>query len=198
MKLPYKIKLIKTIVKTKEEIKAAILERRKVIRYLRDQKGDNRCWIDDYLVWAMLDDSPPEPEKLPDDEEMTRKCLEFYTHRRTELADPIPSDAITDSKLWDIDLLKMNQYSLLDELFGLQGTIKLHRDVIPPRTFKDDMWLYNSMPEKLPADFRLPSVEEFLGEKKGPHAGCPAFKRSHATCVGPCNIHAWGPCSKVH
>ena len=37
--------------------------------------------------------------------------------------------------------------------------------------------------------------EEFIGEAKAPHAGCPAFWRSHANCpVERHNLHRWGPC----
>jgi hypothetical protein len=54
--------------------------------------------------------------------------------------------------------------------------------------------LYALLPERLPADTRLPPRPEFLGEKKAPHAGCPSYVRSHAGCSThrSCSFMVWG------
>lgn len=65
-----------------------------------------------------------------------------------------------------------------------------------PGTADDDRALYAILPEKMPADLRLPPEDHFLGETKSPDAGCPAFWRSHDGCGPECNLHQWGPCKK--
>lgn len=181
---------------SKSELKRAILERRYIIRGHRDARGDDRCWLDDYLVWAML---PAQPfrlfEKLDRSERM-EKCTMFYRLRRSETTDPIPSDAIIDPDHWDEDLRGMTYEQALDELVKIQEAIRRHgevRDCL--RTIDDDRALYAILPEKVPADFRLPPEDEFLlGKKSG--AGCPNFWDSHSACGRSCNLHQWGPCVK--
>lgn len=108
------------------ELRSAITERRKQIRNHRDQKGDDRCWIDDYQVWTMLDDTPPEPtEPLPFDEAM-KCCQDFYVWRRSETVDAVPSDAILDPLHWNNDLLKISDEDLKIELLAIQQAIKVH------------------------------------------------------------------------
>lgn len=159
---------------------AAILERRVTIRNHRDTRGDDRCHLDDYLVWEMLDDSPAIPISPPPFEEAMALCRQFFYLRRAHAPDPMPFDVINDPKQWDNDLVPMTYYQLLVELICIQKVIRTHRDIgNRPRTIDDDRMLYSVLPEKIPADFRLPSEDEFLGEAKTPHAGCPAFWRSH-------------------
>jgi hypothetical protein len=163
------------------------------IRYHRNQKGDDRCWLDDYSVWELLPDSPPMPSFSL--EEGMRNCRAFWAFRRAEFPDIMPPDATLDSNLWDDDLTKMSAEELAEEFIRLCRAIRGHRDVNGrPRTTSDDRALYAVLPEKVPADFRLPPEEEFLGEAKAPNAGCPAFWRSHAGCA-QCNLHRWGPCT---
>ncbi|MBI4458052.1 hypothetical protein HY633_03765 [Candidatus Uhrbacteria bacterium] len=181
---------------TRGKLSAAIKKFRQSIRYHRDQKGDDRCWLDDYKLWALLEDTPPKPTALPPHDEMMARCRDFFTHRRADAADPIPADAQADSQKWDDDLEVMSEESLRLELDRLMKAIAAHRDMKGrPLTLEDDRTLYKVLPEKLTADFRLPPEGEFLGEEKA-NAGCPAFWRSHASC--PCkhhDIHHWGPCS---
>lgn len=180
---------------TEKEIREAILERRRVIRESRDARGDDRCWLDYYLVWGMLDGTPPVPpvEYLLAGEGM-RQCALFYCFRRLESKDPTPKDAILDPGRWDEDLLGMTVGQLRDELIRIQAFIRRHRDISGrPRTVEDDKMLYSVLPEKIPADFRLPPEEGFLGNAQL-HAGCPAFWDSHAACDHSCNLHQWGPC----
>ena len=194
--LPLEIKEI-TSQWSDNELRNAILERRQVIRYHRDQKSDDRCWLDDYLVWVMLGDSPVKPTTLPPYKEMMRACTDFYNYRRSETADLIPPDAILDQNKWDNDLIAAEHSMLVEELKKIQQGIYTHRNITNrPKTTDDDRKLYEILPEQIPADFRLPPHEDFIGGIN-PGSGCPNFWKSHQTC--PCaahNIHAWGPCCK--
>lgn len=195
MRLPWYPKHLKEINFDKATLRLAIIERRNAIRGHRDQKGDDRCWLDDYLVWAMLEDSSSKPPPLPPVEEAMKNCCAFYCMRRSDTPDPLPKGAILDRDKWDNDLGRMNKQELMEELGRIQLAIACHRDVEGRlRTIDDDRALYSTLPEKIPADFRLPAEAEFLGTAKAPHAGCPSFWRSHANCEKPCNLHSWGPC----
>jgi len=177
------------------QLRAAILERRRVIRYHRDQRGDDRCWLDDYLVWAMLEDTPAEPATLPPYDQMMQKCGDFFNHRQANSSDVVPSEAIFGPGHRDDDLAKMSPEALIEELVKIQQAICRHRDITDrPRTVDDDRLLYSVLPEKIPADFRLPSQADFLeGAKAG--AGCPNFWQSHQGCLAEKhNNHCWGPC----
>jgi hypothetical protein len=180
------------------ELWGAVKERRSVLRDHREQRGDDRCWADDYLVWAMVEDAPDLPKKLPNFEETMKLCENFWKYRRTNKPDPIPPDVIRDRSGWDSDMLGMFSGELLDELAKLQRHIKAHSDTAKkrPLTVDDDKKLYSVLPEKMPADFRLPPRKDFLGTAKAPRAGCPSFWASHEFCKGDCNIHQWGPCGK--
>lgn len=177
-----------------EDLKKAIIVRREAIRLHRDQKGDDRCWLDDYLVWKLLDDTRAMPQFSM--EEGMEKCKEFFAHRNSDFTDSRHPEAVVDRNLWDADLASCNEFKLFIELLMVQNAILEHREVHGrPRTIADDRMLYSLLPEKKPADFRLPSRDKFLGEAKAPHAGCPSFWRSHANCPKErCDLHNWGPC----
>ncbi len=181
---------------TRDESVTFIQQLRQAIRYHRDQKGDDRCWLDDLLLWNLLPDTPPEPRELPPFEEMMRRCSAFYHFRRADVPDPLPELANTNQDTWDDDLAQMDDEQLRQTLTHLQNAIRTHRDIAGrERTLDDDRTLYHILPEKLPADFTLPSEPDFLGEARAPHAGCPSFWRSHQSCA--CknhDTHSWGPC----
>lgn len=167
------------------------------IRLHRDQRGDDRCWLDDWRLWKLLPETVLDDTRVPAD--ATARCEAFYRHRRADVADPVPADAIIDPARWDDDLAGADGATLNVELARLRGAIADHRDVEDrERTLDDDRALYAVLPEKIPADFRLPPEPEFLGEARAPTAGCPAFLRSHGTCPGTChNLHRWGPCDET-
>ena len=174
----------------------SIRERRNYLRWHRDQKLDDRCWIDDLGLWDFLLDTPPHEGKIPSFEEGMRACREFYAHRRAEAPDPIPKNALVEKEKWDADLRAMQHAELVETLTALQQSIRAHRDISSrKRTLQDDRALYALLPEKLPADFRLPPEPDFLGEAKAPKAGCPSFWRSHSNCKTEMHdLHRWGPC----
>ena len=199
MRLPSKFDALRRLDLGMVILKAAILERRLAIRNHRDQKLDDRCWLDDYDVWIMLEYSVLGPTQLSlHFDEMIEICTCFYGFRRAELPDPIPPDAIVNEALWDLDLEGASEAELLDKLLQIQNAIRAHYDIgLRPRTIDDDRQLYAVLPEKLPADFRLPKREEFLGDAAAPNAGCPSFWRSHQKCLRECDsctLSAWGPC----
>lgn len=180
---------------TYRDVKRSILERRRAIRKSRDMKGDDRCWLDNYLIWMAFENSPPDPRKpLPYGEAM-RLCAEFYEHCRAENEDPTPPDAIMDPDHWDDDLYGISKDRLVDKLVTIQLVIATFMDIYDRHALTTDDYrnLYAILPEKIPADFRLPPRDEFLGTDR-PDAGCPRFWMSHSSCKGPCNLHAWGPC----
>lgn len=167
------------------------------IRYHRDQKGDDRCWVDDYRLWALLPDTPPKPTALPPFPEMMKRCGAFYRYRRADTPDTIPADAVQNPIEWDKDIESMTQVELEGELLRLQAAVRVHRDIQDrERTLEDDRELYRALPEMLTADFRLPPEPDFLGEARAPKAGCPSFWRSHQDCATETHdIHRWGPCA---
>ena len=171
------------------------MELRKEIRYHRDQKGDDRCWVDDYKVHDLVSETK-QILKLPTYDEGMRKCRTFFKYRNATAADTIPADAILDLAKWDDDLKAMDHNGLTNELSKLENAIKKHGNIVyRVRTADDDRELYNVLPEKIPADFRLPCEEDFLGTTKT-DAGCPQFWKSHEHCSGEHNLHQWGPCKK--
>ncbi len=183
---------------SRQQLIDKITELRGAIRWHRDQKGDNRCWLNDFRVWSCLyEPTVYAPDRLPHRHEMMVKCGLFFAYRGTETADPVPADATHDRALWDQDLEKMEVQQLEQTLEKLLAAIEKHllveEEKNRPRTVDDDRELYSVLPERLPADFTLPPRAEFLGTAK-PDAGCPAFLASHQQCPGGCNLKRWGPC----
>ena len=181
---------------THADLLAEILERRKSIRWHRDQKGDDRCHWDDYGVWRWLEGTPPVPRKLSSFEAELIRCKQFYGFRRADKPDRVPPDMIEDPRHWDDDLRRMSSDKLLNELAKIQEAIYQHCFVgYRIRTLNDDRKLYAVLPEKVPVNAVLPAWECFIGDEGTPNAGCPSFIRSHGTCRGLCNLNQWGPCT---
>jgi len=183
-----------------DAIWTGIIYRRRTLRGIRDARLDERCWITDYLIWEFLDDSPPVPLRSFFVEHGMEQCVLFYRHRRSENPDAPPPEEPLPRYRWDYGLVDMLRDPLIDELVRIQLAARRHRDIEDrPRTINDDRALYGVLPENVPADFRLPSEEEFLGRAK-PEAGCSNFWDSHAKCGLICNLrsHEWGPCSRIY
>lgn len=203
-KLQIAVQVMTRLPATKKELKslsyaqlcAAILERRSILRESRDAKGDDRCFITDYLVEDFLIDTPVRPAFTA--KELLRKCQQFYeycgTHNKMPVAQPAPSHPNSDT--WDDDLFDPN-FDKLDELVKIQKAAEHFRDVAAfrHRSIIDYRRLYSILPEKIEADYTLPPMNEFLGVAK-PNAGCPHFMDSHANCGKSCNLYKWGPCAE--
>jgi len=178
-----------------DQVESHIRELRKVIRYHRDQIGDDRCWVDDHLVWNALPETK-QVLRLPTYDEGMRQCRAFFNYRNSAAKEETPAGAILDSDKWDDDLLTMSSEGLNLEFNKLESAIKRHYHITDrERTLEDDKELYSALPENIPAYFRLPSEEDFLGTTRT-DAGCPQFWRSHENCPGEHNMHQWGPCKK--
>ncbi len=192
-------------VKTEQEVcegmVSRILKMRTALRYERDQLGDNRCWLDLGLIFAAAG-MRPDLVKLPQRERMQKLCRFFHQNtQRPGDPQPLRPDAITDPAHWDDDLvahahdrdyLETQEYVLVAAIRRLYHRNRRTRGY--QVTYADYDRVYMTLPEKLHADTRLPPVEEFLGEAKAPHAGCPAFWASHQRCDPgkDCNVHVWG------
>lgn len=179
-----------------KDVLQEIIEARHAIRQHRDAKGDDRCWLDDYKIWALIPGSFPVPLEVPPMEQAMDMCRAYYKLRRASSADVPAADAVLDPKDWDRDIEVMNDDALAEELVRIRTAVRRHRDAAcNPITIDDDRDLYSILPERVPADFRLPPEDDFLGEAKAPHAGCPSFWRSHGNCaLKSHNLHLWGPC----
>lgn len=179
----------------KRSVANRILRLRAAIRHHRDQRGDDRCWLDDWRLWKKLPDTILDDTAIPSD--ATARCEAYFRHRRSDTADPTPANAIRNRRRWNEDVDGMGREGWAAELGRIEAAIRAHRDILGrERTLADDRALYAVLPENIPADFRLPPEAEFLGEDADPIAGCPAFWRSHATCPGTCHdLHRWGPCA---
>ena len=176
------------------DLRTEILIRREAIRGHRDAVGDERCWLDDYAVWQYVIGLPTFPTTF-DLQTVMARCRVFHATRGCNRADPTPFNAIKDKRRWDDDLPSSHR-NLVVGLNCLQMAILSHQhtSLLGGLTPFFDRRLYDILPEKIPADFRLPSQEEFLGEKLAPGAGCPAFWRSHELCRTSCDLGKWGPC----
>src|SRR3989344_6651504 len=140
------------------EVHSKIITLRNHIRYPRDQKGDDRCWVDYFPAYLELPDTVKERfTTLPSYEECMRICTSFYHNRRADQADSTPKDAILNPKKWDKDITRMINHQLSTELDKIERAIRKHRDTpILELTLDDDRELYRVLPEKIPVDARLP------------------------------------------
>lgn len=57
---------------------------RQGIRYHRDQKGDDRCWVDDVRLYELLPEGPTEgyDSKLPTRDVFLANCARFHDSRQ--------------------------------------------------------------------------------------------------------------------
>lgn len=185
---------------SREQLVVAIRERRNAIREHRNAVGQFRCWVDDYTLWGFIEGSPPFPEF--DLKEFMHRCENFFEHRQAGKKDINPGTVIGRKSRWDDDLHDCRAKSTLrGKLWALQCAIYEHREIplreSRERTADDDRRLYRVLPEKLVADFRLPTRAAFLGKELYPNGGCPAYWDSHLHCQGPHDFTKPGPCKLV-
>ena len=171
-----------------------LLRMRAAIRHHRDQRGDNRCWLNDWKLWRNLEDTILNDATIPKD--AMARCEAYYRNRRSDAPEAIPENAIRATRRWNEDIDGLGRGGTLREMRRVEAAIRAHRDAEDgEHTANHDRALYAVLPENLPADFRLPPRDEFLGETLSPNAGCPAFWRSHGFCADGCHdLHRWGPC----
>lgn len=59
-----------------------IMRLRSAIRYHRDQKGDDRCWLDDIKLYELLPETSSHELTLPPQEEFLSSCKRFWECRQ--------------------------------------------------------------------------------------------------------------------
>lgn len=59
------------------------------IRHHRDQRGDDRCWLDDLVLYETLGEPPPDFSLMPECE-FLESCRRFYRQRMEQAADLDP------------------------------------------------------------------------------------------------------------
>lgn len=179
-----------------EILRQRIVAIRNSIRYPRDQRGDDRCWLDYYPLYQLVGAIHEDFKHLPEYEEFMRICTAFYHQRRAERPELSPR-IILPTEEWDRDIDRMSKRKLQQEIDKLVETgLKHHRIPILKVNLDNDRELYAVLPEHnhVELDFTLPLEYKFLGEAN-PCAGCPNFYKSHANCETPKhNLHQWGPC----
>ena len=63
-----------------EEAKTELTRLRNIIRYHRDQKADDRCWLDDELLYESLPENIP--VTLSSKDVFVDKCSRFHANRQ--------------------------------------------------------------------------------------------------------------------
>jgi hypothetical protein len=173
-----------------KEFHESRLERlRSAIRFHRDQAGDDRCWLDDYILYRELPDSAPEPASLPNAKEMFERCSRYFNQRGCSADTSVYRQACVAST-------PPVCAETTDEIMRIESAIRAHREKGELLTWKDDLDLYMTLPEKKGANFSLTPKDEFL-YGWGESGGCPHFWRSHLRCcVERHDLHSWGPCKR--
>ena len=76
-----------------EDLKAEIRKLRKGIRYHRDQKGDDRCWVDDLRLYELLPEGPAGYDStLPTEEKFLENCKRFCQSRQVPVGSLFKKD----------------------------------------------------------------------------------------------------------
>lgn len=162
-----------------------IVRVRGAIREHRDQIGDDRCWLDDHLLyWQVL--GLPDLVKLPAKPEFMRLCNQFHCKRRFSSGiDPAKADAPPLTKPVK-DLAVMTVDALWVEYDQLLKGVAMHYALGERKTEADDQAMYALLPEQLKADTRHPDT---LVEN------CDRFYevKAEQAARGYTNFHIWHP-----
>jgi hypothetical protein len=76
-----------------EELKAEVKKLRTVIRYHKDQKGDDRCWVDDIRLYEALPEGPVGFDStLPPEEVFLENCKRFCKSRQVPVGQSFKKD----------------------------------------------------------------------------------------------------------
>ncbi len=76
-----------------EQLRAEVKKLRAVIRYHRDQKGDDRCWVDDLRLYeALPEGSAGYDSTLPPEDVFLENCKRFCRSRQTPVGQPFKKD----------------------------------------------------------------------------------------------------------
>jgi hypothetical protein len=76
-----------------EELQTEAKRLRDAIRYHRDQKGDDRCWVDDLRLYEALPEPPTNYDPtLPPEDVFLANCKRFCQSRQTPVGQPFKKD----------------------------------------------------------------------------------------------------------
>lgn len=67
---------------SKEDAISEIIKLRAAIRLHRDEKGHDRCWLDDQRLYQVLPESVKADFKLPNREEFLKNCEKYWKERQ--------------------------------------------------------------------------------------------------------------------
>ena len=162
------------------QLQVEIIKLRNVIRYHRDQKGDDRCWLDDELLYETLPEHEQRAAALPTKEIFMEKCTRFHNRRQAPTQIKYPaSDSV---KVRDQDVNGMTEDEQKKEIARLRQAIRLHRNIGDnKRSWQDDQRLYSALNEMIEYDTKLPELEPFL-------QSCDRF---FSTRGNPPKLHSW-------
>lgn len=134
-----------------------ILKARQAIRQHRDARGDDRCWLDDDLVYQCLPGYKP-IMTLCSKEEFMKKCR-IFKERRCGW-DSYPRGLLTvprlESGMSDTDIDKWSDEKLRAHILWLWLCIKNHQGCGDNKTSVDDILLYLVLPDGIEPDLSLP------------------------------------------
>lgn len=78
---------------TVEQLKDEVKKLRAVIRYHKDQKGDDRCWVDDLRLYETLPEGPVGYDStLPTEEVFLENCKRFCKSRQVPVGSLFKKD----------------------------------------------------------------------------------------------------------
>lgn len=66
----------------REELRAEIIKLRAEIRYHRDQRGHDRCWLDDVKLYRALPETTEAEFPLPERSEFLTNCARYWETRQ--------------------------------------------------------------------------------------------------------------------
>lgn len=64
------------------ELRAEVITLRNAIRLHRDERGHDRCWLDDGRLYGILPEAKAAVTKLPDWPEFCGNCRKFWEQRQ--------------------------------------------------------------------------------------------------------------------
>jgi hypothetical protein len=78
---------------TEENLKDEIKKLRAVIRYHKNQKGHDRCWVDDLRLYETLPEGAVGYDpNLPPEDEFLDNCKQFCRSRQSPVGQPFKKD----------------------------------------------------------------------------------------------------------
>ncbi len=163
-----------------DQLQVEIIKLRNIIRYHRDQKGNDRCWLDDETLYEPLPETADKAQALPTKEVFMEKCARFHSKRQA----PNQTKQISQEpkQPTDQDIKEMTEDEQKKEIARLRQAIRLHRNIgNNKRSWQDDQRLYRALNENTDYDTTLPERETFL-------TSCDRFFSSGGK---PPKLHNW-------